>query len=386
MTGGTVRGRTLRVVLSAATLTAVLVGLAAMWTLRRELEAAAREVNQARAARLASHVRGAVERGTASLEAVATTLAARSLDPPRMAPVLDLSLHIQPTFRSIYAYDAEGKVLLRRYRASEAPAGPGTPERSATLAEKDDAEFQASAAAVLADGESRTLALRRHRGGDLFLPCLVAVIGANGKPRGLLSGAVSAGGEGFDTMLAGLAPGAGGWVALTDADGAVLAASPHAPRQRGQLAPPSSEVRATATMDDLGLRAVVALPTAEAYAALPGALGNLVLAALAALLIGGAAGVVLALRVTAPLGELVQGIRRVEEGVLGHRVQVDGEDEVAEVSRAFNRLAETLARHEMLGAIWAEVSDDEAPAPPEGEPPPAAEHEVGDTPEDEPGG
>lgn len=359
----TVRGRTLRVVLGTALVTAALVGSAGYFMLRGEALREAHEVNAERAARIANQVRTTVDDGARTLEEVAGSAPVRSLDPDALDRALDLALRAQPLFHSIYVYGAAGKVVYRRYR-------DGTRDkwtRSASLDEKDDVPFRTAAHATLDDAQPRILPLRRNRGGSLFVPCIVAIPG-EGRPAGLLSGAISAGGPGFAELIEGLPPGAGGWIGLFQAgpERDPLAWS-HA---RGL--PWSSVSRGAASLEvqvllqDLGLVVRVGLPRAEAMQDMPRAAVRLALVSLVALVLGGALGVVLSRHVTDPLEELVRGIRRVETGDLGHRIPVQGEDEVAEVSRAFNRLAESLARHELVRVVWEELEegDDADPAAP----------------------
>lgn len=70
---------------------------------------------------------------------------------------------------------------------------------------------------------------------------------------------------------------------------------------------------------------------------------------LAALLAGGIAvvvSVVVSRRITHPLVALTEAAEQLEQGRLETRVVAHGDDEVAELARAFNRMAEALARQE----------------------------------------
>jgi two-component system, OmpR family, sensor kinase len=77
---------------------------------------------------------------------------------------------------------------------------------------------------------------------------------------------------------------------------------------------------------------------------LPVVAWRLLLATALAVAVAALAAWLLAGRLTAPLGRLVTAARRVGEGDLSTRVQVDGDGEVAEVATAFNDMAAGLER------------------------------------------
>jgi HAMP domain-containing protein len=49
---------------------------------------------------------------------------------------------------------------------------------------------------------------------------------------------------------------------------------------------------------------------------------------------------------------LVKGIREVSRGVLSHRVEVSGKDELAEAGRAFNEMVDSLEKHRIIDQVW----------------------------------
>lgn len=58
--------------------------------------------------------------------------------------------------------------------------------------------------------------------------------------------------------------------------------------------------------------------------------------------------VILSRRILGPIGALTAAVRAMERGDLSQRVRIDSQDEVAELSKAFNSMAESLARNEQL--------------------------------------
>lgn len=98
-----------------------------------------------------------------------------------------------------------------------------------------------------------------------------------------------------------------------------------------------------ATIPRLGWIVVDAVPTAVAYTALQKLTG--VLIALSGLLVGAIllASVAVARRIVAPVQELTDASRALSEGKLGKRLEPSGEDEIAELGRAFNQMADRIA-------------------------------------------
>lgn len=365
MARGSIRHRTTQALFLVGAVTAALVGAVTTRTLTRELRGQVEVANQGRAEAVAAHVRAQILQGRELLEAVASDPEVQTMDPGALERVLGLAVRFNHVFHSIYAYDLAGQVVLRRYRR-----GSATDEgRARSLDEKGDAPFVRVARATMQDGASRFLKVRRSSWGTLFIPCLVAAQ-APGQPiRGVLSGAISAAGSGFQEMIQGLAPGAGGYVVLLGERGEVLARTRRAPGEVGEVFPAevrragaaSRVVRAggldlagRAGIPEFGVEVLVALPQDEALDALPRALLDVVLAALGALVVAGLLGGVLAVRLTGPLERLLAGIREVGRGVLTHRVGIEGDDEMAEVGAAFDRLTESLARNRMIEEFWSD--------------------------------
>ncbi|GAB4267987.1 MAG: hypothetical protein Kow0029_02940 [Candidatus Rifleibacteriota bacterium] len=79
---------------------------------------------------------------------------------------------------------------------------------------------------------------------------------------------------------------------------------------------------------------------------------DLALVLAVALVIAVAAGFVLARTLADGINSLLDGIREVGRGVVSHRVEIIGEDELAEAGKAFNEMVDTLEKHRMIEDIW----------------------------------
>ena len=98
-----------------------------------------------------------------------------------------------------------------------------------------------------------------------------------------------------------------------------------------------------ATIPRLGWIVVDAVPTSVAYTALQKLTG--VLIALSGLLVGAIllASVAVARRIVAPVQELTEASRALAEGNLTRRIEAQGDDEIGDLGRAFNQMAERIS-------------------------------------------
>lgn len=365
---GTIRDRAMWALFMVGGLAALIVGAVTMYTMAAEIHRQVEVANKSRATALARHVHAEISLGQRLLETVAEDPATKKMEPGAMDQAIGHAVNFNPIFHSIYAYDAAENVVLRRY----GPGQESSAGRSRTLGEKRDTEFVELARATMRDGRSRLLPVRLSPANNLFVPCLTAVPGEGGKFLGVLSGAISAAGLGFREMIQGLAPGRRGYVVLLDGEQRVLAATNYAPGKVGEvfphpidwywgqpavLHPRGVDLAARVPVKDVGIDVLVALPRDEALDVLPQALFKVLAASLAALALAGVFGFWLSERLTEPVNELLDGIRKLGDGILTHRLDPQGEDELAEVGRAFNKLAESLARNRMIEEFWAEPGD-----------------------------
>ena len=249
-------------------------------------------------------------------------------------------------FRGIALFDANGTMLV----VSPSDA-----------AEAMNDELHA-AAVDLARAQQQAVLFSVPRAGEPVLPIALPVT-VNGTLRGVLVGDVSLRG-----LAAGLEPFAAGdqTVFLTDQQGRILAhpdddvvaARPDwsdiAPVRRARDVqegyveyddPVTGErmLGAFATIPRLRWVVVDAVPTSDAYGALQKLTG--VLIGLSGLLVGAIllASIATARRIVAPVQELTAASRALAEGKLGRRLKVVGDDEIGELARAFNQMADRIA-------------------------------------------
>lgn len=251
-------------------------------------------------------------------------------------------------FRGVALFDANGTILV---------AWP--PE----AAEEMDDDLHRAAVEIMRTQQD-PLTFPVPRAGEPVLP-LAARVSANATLRGILMA---------DLSLAGLAAGLAPFgaeertVFVTDAQGRLLvhpdedvvAARPDwssvAPvslargRDTGRSYveyedPVTGEqtLGSFATIPRLGWIVVDAVPTSVAYTALQKLTG--VLIALSGLLVGAIllASVAVARRIVAPVQDLTEASRALAEGNLTRRLEPQGDDEIGELGRAFNQMAERVS-------------------------------------------
>ncbi len=98
-------------------------------------------------------------------------------------------------------------------------------------------------------------------------------------------------------------------------------------------------------------RVITEVPREEAYAVVVSTVWLSVLALFGSLAAAVVLGVTIARGMTRPIRQLAAGAARIGAGDLDHRIAIDGHDELAELGRRFNRMAE------QLGTSYATLED-----------------------------
>lgn len=98
---------------------------------------------------------------------------------------------------------------------------------------------------------------------------------------------------------------------------------------------------------------LVARPRNLVLAFLNQLLLDLALMVLVAFVMAVSAGFFMSRSLAEGISALIEAIRSVSSGIVSHRVEVRGEDELAEASKAFNEMVSTLEKHRMMDDIWS---------------------------------
>ncbi len=108
---------------------------------------------------------------------------------------------------------------------------------------------------------------------------------------------------------------------------------------------------------------VLIRPASIAFAEWRPFMGSLLLAGLGGVLLAVVLSVLLARRLTRPIGELSAATRRLAHGEAGVAVPVDGEDELAELGASFNEMSDELSRAREAQARFLESVSHELRTP-----------------------
>jgi methyl-accepting chemotaxis protein len=113
-----------------------------------------------------------------------------------------------------------------------------------------------------------------------------------------------------------------------------------------------------ARMPRLGATVLVGRPSTEVL----GLLDHITLRVVAFAVLGLSLAVIgalaLARSLVGPILELTDGIQKVGEGATGHRVRIQGHDELAQAGEAFNRMAVQLQKGKLMEQIWSKQWED----------------------------
>jgi HAMP domain-containing protein len=341
---------------------------------RRVLESSVVQSNRVLALAIRRHLEQALSRGAAAADALGRDLVAQRGDVAGRTQLLASFLEFTDLFSNAYLFASDGTLTQYQYRPGQRGA---TARRGENYHAYPD-PFGAVADACLAAGRPAFTPIYFTPGGRAQLSYLVPIAGRDGRPAELLSLAVYAVTEQVNSWIRELEPQGGGYIAVMDPNGRIVAMSGDAPPALARAASRRGAAPGATAAPDAGtLRAVrfdgredlvvsgrlastgfdvwVGLPRAVAEAPLAELGSPAALALASAMLVGILGALVLSRRILRPVADLVGGIRRVGDGVLSHRVPEGREDELGAAAAAFNRMAERLQRDQLIEELWRET-------------------------------
>ncbi|MBI4863251.1 MAG: HAMP domain-containing protein [Candidatus Riflebacteria bacterium] len=107
-------------------------------------------------------------------------------------------------------------------------------------------------------------------------------------------------------------------------------------------------------VQEMGSTIVVGRPRNEVLVLLEGVTQRIVLFAIIGIVLAVICALTLSHSLLKPILELTEGIRKVGEGAISHRVRTWGRDELAQAGEAFNRMAAQLQKGKLMEQIWAQ--------------------------------
>ncbi len=299
----------------------------------------------------------------------------QSMAPDRQRAAFFSFLDHHPLFYTIYAFDREGivrsTVSRDRSERDSAQIGRNFLQGATPAARRAGEMLQA----VLTKGESvvtskmSTIQGRAH----LLLQVPVRDFSFPASITGALSASLNIDGPAIQSLAAGAEGSDQGFLIITDGDGApILRYGPRLPAglEKVALSRPLAEGEEESTWTDLGSASFlvtvsrlpelnsllfVGAPREAVVGTIDRTFGNMLVLAMLFSMIAAIVGGWFARSLVAPLSRLLEGIRKVGDGAISHRVEVDDESEIGEVAGAFNDLTRQLEKHRKLEDLWGKT-------------------------------
>ena len=309
------------------------------------------------------------------LERLASDPAVRAFRAGALGETLRAFFQFVPLFYNVHLYDATGTLRAVEYytayndkrdRVGEAKVGE-SPEPIRRVLE-----------ATLAGGGGGVSGIFLNSSGEriVVVTCPVHAAGGDGRPDGVLSAALKLEDIYFHRILESVHLDEGRYVVLADYDGTVLSTKGAIPEDlhrydfrgaRPYLGADDGDydglVDVNGRRDYITCRGIPSLdgnlitgrPYRLAFAPLAGLLSAVFWVCAGVCLLFPPVAWAVGTTLSAPIGRLVEALRRMREGELAHRIPEGGDDEFGEAALAFNDLAEKLHRASVIDALWRET-------------------------------
>jgi len=302
------------------------------------------------------------------IESIARLPAMQSMQPSQQQPVIHEFLEQQRIFFGCSVYDCEGvaRLVFIRNQKDENHNGSGS-------------RIDFTSRSGFSEGFRQVIATRQpvfvtdensdYQQKMLFVMVPVPDFVDSDKVVGVISCSISVSGPGLHEIVSGFPIEKTDILLLLDRDGSLISSQGNLPEGlRGldlanrQLNLPESILIDIADTSFFGTLApvpefsgylLVARPQNLVLAFLNQLLLDLLLMLVVAFVIAVAAGYFMSRTLAEGVAALVEAIRGVASGVVSQRVAVNGDDELAEATQAFNEMLNTLEKHRMMDDIWS---------------------------------
>lgn len=209
----------------------------------------------------------------------------------------------------------------------------------------------------------------------VVVSCPVHAAGGDDEIAGALSAAIKVEDIYFHRILESVHLDEGRYAVVTDYDGTILSATGAIPQDLHRFDFPGARpylgaddadydglVDVNGRRDYITCRGIPSLagnlvtgrPYKLAFAPVAGLLSVVFWVASATLFLSSVLAWTVGSGLSAPIGRLIEGLRRMKEGALAHRVPEGDGGEFGEAAAAFNDLAEKLHRSSVIDALWRE--------------------------------
>ncbi|MBF0501751.1 MAG: cache and HAMP domain-containing protein [Candidatus Riflebacteria bacterium] len=375
-----IRHQTLAVVAMAALLPVVLLALFVVGRLRTELTYQALHAQKSLAEAVRQGIQMQIKTWIHQLEHFVETPAIQTMNAATQKPVLFKFLDQNPLFASAFVYNSDGTIINVAYRNRNKGDDNLLGANLSQLGLKEAGQPSTWGYTILAfhdvmkTGELKISAhissFNQKAQLMVFLP--IKAFDDSSRIVGILSIALHLDGVILQEMIEGFASGRRGFLILTDRIGSIIA-------RKGQDLPPGLEKATLSRPPEIGFESIwskldgqeylvtlgpvnsingyilVAAPSEAVLGFIGKILWGMGLLTIISLVISGGFGLVLANTVIEPIQRLIEGISKVSEGDVAHRIEVpdEAEDELSDAGRAFNEMAGSLEKNRLIGDIWS---------------------------------
>lgn len=368
------RDRLLAFVFLVTLIPGILLGVFASLQVKRSMTDQAlvfqKTISQAMSKGMSARVRGFQEQ----LSELAANPEIQTMDTDRQRTVLYQFLDHHPSFFSFMVYDAGGSARNYAFRHRQ----DGTRFLGRNILDAKNPWVQDLAGLfrkVMQTGEmvvdSRVAVLKGRTQLLILIP--IRDFLERSKIVGVLSSSLDIDGHAIQELVAGIDCTAEGFLVITDGDGTpLLKKGRNLPRglEKVSLSRSLDQGGDESTWTEVGgmpfLVFVSRIPELNAFllvgarrdevlGSIDRTVGNMLILTIMLAILAALFGGVLAGSLVDPIQRLLEGIRKVSQGAVSHRLEVSGPKEIAETSRAFNDLAKQLEKNRMLENIWGDT-------------------------------
>lgn len=368
-----IRHQTLAVVITTALLPLLLLALFVAGRLRTELTFQALQTQKDVAEAVRQGIQLQIDAWILQLEHLAESPNIQGMDAASQTSVLFRFLDQSALFASAFIYAPDGTInavaYRNRYMGDNRLVGENLLSSKANGIAPMIAAFK-----DVVETKKRRVSERISKASQKERLIVLLPIKAFDDPKrlvGVLSVALQLDGVVLQEMIEGVSNGRPGFLLLSDRQGNIIA-------KKGRDLPPGLEKMTLSRRPDAGFESiwstlenheylvtvgpvsaingtiVVAAPKEAVLGFIGRILGGMGLLTLISLFTAGAFGLVLARSLLEPTQRLLEGIQKVAEGNVAHRIDVPetAEDELSEAGRAFNDMAGRLEQDRLIEDIW----------------------------------
>lgn len=318
----------------------------------------------------------------------------QSMQPEQLHDALHSFLAFDDSFLSIFIYDREEKLQFIEYRNHFQGMNKYLGKRVGEVSPR----LREAVAKSLATGEVSSFDYLRKETAEsqLFILCPIPGFSGTGPAVGLISIAIQMYSHQYQDLADEIDLQGRSYILVLDRKGRVLAKKgsgvPHGRTKADQSVneasggmlptlagvqvpdwdPNDKEIRSfwlkvddrddlvtVASVPRLGATVLVGRPASEVLGLLEHVTMRIVVFACLGLSLAVIGALALARSLVGPILELTDGIQKVGEGATGHRVKIEGSDELAQAGEAFNRMAVQLQKGKLMEQIWSRQWEDD---------------------------